>query len=172
MLAKWLDNAKFYISKYQPVPVEEHLVLITLVYRASSSSGFYKTATQLTLQTQRSSQVKPEPIRLIRPSTMKEFSNPLINAVISLADETTRSGYGVLVFCSSRLGCEQDAILISQIMPRPEEVILGMLDQRMELLNDLRSTSTCLDYTLEKTISVGVAFHRKDILIPIYLDLC
>lgn len=104
--------------------------------------------------------MRPEPLRLIQPSQVKEFSNPLTNAVVALANETARAGYGALVFCSSRLGCERNAVLISQVLPRPDELLPGIMEKRTELLNDLRSTSTGLDHTLEKTVPVGVAFHR------------
>ena len=104
---------------------------------------------------------KPEPSRIIQASLCTEFKNPLINAVVSLANETARAGYGALIFCSSRVGCERDAVLISQALPRVHEVTLKELDRRKELLNDLRSTVTGLDYILEKTIPVGVAFHRE-----------
>jgi DNA polymerase theta len=108
-----------------------------------------------------SSQPRPEPCRIILPSPNKEFKDPLINAVVSLANETARAGYGALVFCSSRAGCERDAILISQVLPRVEEVDAGTMDRRRDLLSDLRSTSTGLDPVLEKTVPVGVAFHRE-----------
>jgi DNA polymerase theta len=166
LLANWLDNAKFYISKYRPVPVEEHLVFDNAVYPASTSSRFYKTATQLNAQTQLSSQAKPEPSRIIQPSQYKELSNSLMNAVVSLANETARAGYGALIFCSSRAGCERDAVLVSQVLPRPEDVAAEIMDRRFELLSELRSTSTGLDSTLEKTVPVGVAFHRKFVAIP------
>jgi hypothetical protein len=163
VLAKWLDNAKFYISKYRPVPIEEHLVFDNAVYPASTASNFYKIATQLDAQTQTQSatQPKPEPCRTIRPSPCKELNNPLINAVVSLANETARAGYGALVFCSSRAGCELNAVLISQVSPRINEVDIKTLGRRKDLLNDLRSTNTGLDHILERTILVGVAFHRK-----------
>ncbi|KAF4611394.1 hypothetical protein G7Y89_g15619 [Cudoniella acicularis] len=161
LLAGWLGDAKFYISRYRPVPVEEHLVFDNNIYPASTSSSFYKTATQLTIDSRFvSSQAKPEPVRTIQPSKAKEFSNPLINAVVSLANETARAGYGALVFCSSRSGSESAAILISQVLPRPEEIDPSVMDKRTELLNDLRSTSTELDHVLEKTVPVGVAFHH------------
>jgi replicative superfamily II helicase len=89
------------------------------------------------------------------------LSNPLLNAVVSLANETARSGYGALVFCSSRSQCEHDALLISQVLPRPEETDLLVMEKRIDLLNELRSTSSGLDSFLEKVIPVGVAFHRK-----------
>jgi DNA polymerase theta len=160
MLAAWLDNAKFYISRYRPVPIEEHLVFDNAVYDASTSSRFYKTARPLNAQIQGTSQIKPEPYRLIQQSESKELRNPLVNAVVSLANETVRAGYGALVFCSSRLGCEKDAVLISQVLPRPEEVDAESIDKRRDLLNDLRSLTTGLDLILEKTVPAGVVFHR------------
>ena len=163
LLAKWLDNAKFYISRYRPVPVEEHLVFDNAVYAASSSSSFYKTATQLNTHSQNSSQIKPEPARLITQSPNKELNNPLINAVVALSTETARAGYGALVFCSSRVGCENDAILISRALPRAGSVDCLTADKRRNLLSDLRSTTTGLDPILEKTIPAGVAFHRESI---------
>lgn len=102
LLAKWLNKAKFYISNYRAVPVEEHLVFENAVYPASSSNRFYKTASQLNSQNLgNSTQGLPEPHRRIQTSQHKELSNPLINSVVALANETARSGYGVLVFCSS-----------------------------------------------------------------------
>lgn len=160
-MATWLDDAKFYVSIYRPVPVEEHLVFDNTIYSASTSSAFYRTVTQSNPRTQCSPHSSPEPLRLIKPSQIKELSNPVVNTVVSLANEIARMGYGALVFCSSRLGCEKDAVLISQVLPRPGEVDVAVLDKRIELVNDLRSTSTGLDYILERTIPVGVAFHRK-----------
>lgn len=159
LLAKWL-SAKFYISRYKPVPVEEHLVFDNAVYPASSSSSFYKAATQLNAQTQLSSQIRPQPCRNIEQSQDKELKNPLINAVAALANETARAGYGALVFCSSRTGCEMNAALISQVMPRPEEIDPLVMDKRRDVLHNLRSTTTGLDHILEKTIPIGVAFHH------------
>lgn len=161
MLAKWLGEARYYVSKYRPVPVEEYLVFDNLIYPASTSKLFCKTATQLSsLQTQTPSQINVEPSRIIDASIDKELSNPLVNSVVSLANETARAGYGALVFCSSRAGCERDAELISQVLPRASEVGPQALERRSGLLNDLRSTTTGLDRLLEKTVPVGVAFHR------------
>jgi len=149
--------------------VEEHLVFDNSIYSASTAKNFYNTATQLNKQiqgqlqpqTQLSSQIKSEPLRTIQPSSDKQLSNPLVNAVVSLANETARSGYGALVFCSSRSQCENDALLISQVLPRREETDSLVMEKRLDLLSELRGTSTGLDSFLGKTIPVGVAFHRK-----------
>lgn len=57
-------------------------------------------------------------------------------------------------------------MLISQVLPRLKEVDAGTAERRLDLLNDLRSTTTGLEPTLEKTVPVGVAFHRKILLSP------
>ncbi|KAH8591327.1 P-loop containing nucleoside triphosphate hydrolase protein [Bisporella sp. PMI_857] len=164
-LAKWLNDARFYRSRYQPVPIEEHLVFDNNIYPAANSSKFYKTATELvkaqgSVAAHNPSQMKLQSSRIILPSPNKELSDALTNSVVSLAYETAWSGYGALVFCSSRAGCERDAILISQVMPRVEQTGLLIQEKRAELLADLRSTPTGLDSVMEKTVPVGVAFHH------------
>ncbi|RKF57540.1 DNA polymerase theta [Golovinomyces cichoracearum] len=162
LLAKWL-RARFYISQYKPVPIEEHLVFDNAIYPASTSSLFYKTAIELnnSARSQKPpSQTSPSPCRIIKPSESKELKNPLVNSVVSLANETARAGYGVLVFCSSRMGCERNAKLISLVMPPVAEVDHMVMEDRINLLTNLRSTSVGLDHILEKTIPSGVAFHH------------
>jgi replicative superfamily II helicase len=105
-------------------------------------------------------ETKPQPCRVIQASQHKELDNSLINAVVALANETARAGYGALVFCSSRAGCEADAMLISQVMPDLTELTDDVNGRRSDLISDLRSTSTGIDHVLERTIPRGVAFHR------------
>lgn len=162
LLAKWL-RARFYVSKYKPVPVEEHLVFDNAIYPASTSSVFYKTATLLSASMHNqisSEQARPKPCRIVQPSVSKELKDPLINSVVSLAIETARTGYGALVFCSSRVGCERDATLISLAMPRPTEADQNTIDKRSDLIHSLQTTSVGLDHVLEKTIPQGVAYHH------------
>ncbi|KAB8299282.1 hypothetical protein EYC80_001362 [Monilinia laxa] len=171
LLAKWLNNAKFYISNYRAVPVEEHLVFENAIYPASSSTTFYKTASQLNLQTgNNSTDSLPDPHRRIQTSQHKELSNPLLNSVVALANETARSGYGVLVFCSSRLGCERDAIVISQVLPPPDAVNPTLMNRRYDLLNDLRNTSSGLDHVLERTVPMdaGLTTEERELVAAAY----
>ncbi|CAD6445724.1 8e2f2837-c574-4635-9aec-9dd9add3c1ca [Sclerotinia trifoliorum] len=151
LLAKWLNNAKFYISNYRPVPVEEHLVFENAVYPASSANRFYETASQLNSQVGgNSTKPLPEPHRRIHISQHRELNNPLLNAVVALANETARSGYGVLVFCSIRL----------MVLPPIDTVDPIIMNRRHDLLSDLRNTSSGLDEVLEGTVLMGVAFHH------------
>ena len=96
----------------------------------------------------------------IEPSQHKEFQDPVLNAVIALASETARSGYGALVFCGSRHGCEFDARLISRVLPAVHELDPVTYEKRLDLVGELRSLSTGLDPTLGETVPAGVAFHH------------
>ncbi|SLM40041.1 dna-directed dna polymerase [Lasallia pustulata] len=156
ILAKWLD-AKHYQSKYRPVPVEEYLVYDHSIYPASTSSAYFKTASQLNA-TQPKCLVNPT--RTIQPSAYSELKKPMTNAVISLALETVEAGYAALVFCSGRQGCQATALMISEAMPCREGFADDILHRRKEVLSNLRSLSVGLDDTLEKTIIQGVAFHH------------
>ena len=95
---------------------------------------------------------------MIRASEHPPLKDPLRNAVVSLTIETVEAGYGVLVFCGGRHGCQATASLISEAMPNAVED--AVLDRRKDAINDLRSLPTGFDETMEKTIIQGVAFHR------------
>lgn len=127
----------------------------------STSSAFFKTASQLN-STQPLSRISP--ICTINPSEHIELRNPVSNAVVSLAIETVAAGYGALVFCGGRQGCQSMAALISEAMPCDLDVDEGMLDKRKDVIGELRSLPVGIDETLAKTIIRGVAFHR---LLPI-----
>lgn len=164
------------------MPIEEHLVYDSKVYPAGTMASLLKTLKQLDSKSksQNQSLLLPPPPRkqqqqqqraptqaqeqhhtkYIRPSEHKEFQDPVTNAVVSLANETARAGYGVLVFSSSRAGCESDAVLISRVLPSFAEADPAVQEKRLDLLGDLRGLSTGLDSKLEVTIPVGVAFHH------------
>ncbi|KZF25949.1 DNA-directed DNA polymerase theta [Xylona heveae TC161] len=155
LLARWLGS-KFYQSRYRPIPIEEYLVYDNAIYPASTSSNFLKTASQLSKS---GVNVSLEQCRIIQPSEHIELKDPVNNAVVALALETVQAGYGVLVFCGSRKGCETDAALISEAMPI-EEVSEDILNKRTDVIHDLRNTAAGLDMCLEKTIPRGVGFHH------------
>ena len=82
------------------------------------------------------------------------------NAVVSLAMETVNAGYGALIFCSGRQGCQSMAALVSEAMPAPSDNRDEVLDKRKDVISDLRSLAVGLDDTLGITVMKGVAFHR------------
>ncbi|KAI1501781.1 P-loop containing nucleoside triphosphate hydrolase protein [Biscogniauxia marginata] len=158
ILSRWLD-AHTYKTFYRPVPIEEHLVHEGNIYLAAQTTSVIRTAGKAGPNSN-FSRPDSQPIRMIQPSVHKEFQDPVLNAVVALADETARSGYGVLIFCSSRPGCESDARLISRVLPQPHQLDATVLEKRLDLLGDLRSLTTGLDSTLAVTIPTGVAFHH------------
>lgn len=161
VLAKWLD-AKYYNTKYVPVPIEEYLVYDRSIYPVSTSSAFFKTASQLN-STQLTFGVSPT--RVIQSSEHNELRNPLTNAVVSLAIETAKAGYGALIFCSGRQGCQWTASLVSEAMPVLSDVDEKVLDRRKDVISDLRSLPVGLDDTLDKTVMKGVAFHHAGLTV-------
>ncbi len=154
LLAKWL-NAKYYSTTYAPVPIQEYLVCDRAIYVTSTSSAFYRTASQLN-STQPLLGVSPS--RQIQNSDHHELRNPTVDAVVALAIETAKAGFGALVFCSSRQGCQNTASLIAKAMTNEVDDII--LDRRQDAVNELRSLPLPLDETLEMTIIRGVAFHH------------
>ncbi|KAF5514538.1 DNA polymerase theta [Colletotrichum fructicola] len=155
LLANWL-GAHSYETRYRPVPIEEHLVYEGNIYPAATTSELLKTANELKTQQLENTRA----IRRIESSDHKELKDPVLNAVVSLASETARSGYGVLVFASSRPGCESDARWIARVMPASHELDPALVDKRIDLLAELRSLGTGIDPVLEETVPAGVAFHH------------
>ncbi|KAJ0313605.1 hypothetical protein COL516b_000545 [Colletotrichum fioriniae] len=162
LLATWL-GAHSYETRYRPVPIEEHLVYEGNVYPATTTSELLKTAKNLNAATQKTG---TRATRRIEPSGHKEFQDPVLNAVVSLASETAKAGYGALVFASSRYGCETDARWIAKVMPTLDELESGLVEKRIEVMAELRSLGTGIDPVLEETVPMGVAFHPAGINLP------
>lgn len=102
---------------------------------------------------------------MITNSEHPELKNPLSNAVVSLAVETANAGYGVLIFCSGRQGCQSTASLVSEAMPSLSDLDDQVLDRRKDVVSELRSSPVGLDDTLEKTVMKGVAFHHAGLTV-------
>ncbi|GKT75715.1 DNA polymerase theta subunit [Colletotrichum tofieldiae] len=107
-------------------------------------------------------------IRRVEPSSHKEFQDPVLNAVVSLASETARAGYGALVFASSRYGCESDARWIARVMPTQDELDPTLFEKRIDLLAELRSLGTGLDPVLEETVPAGLTIEERDLIANAY----
>ena len=156
LIARWM-NAKYYISKHRPVPVQEFLVYESGIYPTADSKEFFRTASQLSSTS--TTPKPPQPARLISKSEHKEMDNHMVNAVVALALETANAGFGALVFCSSRHGSQTMAQLISKAVPndtiRPE-----ILNARYDLIAALQSLPGGYDMALRETIIKGVAFHN------------
>jgi replicative superfamily II helicase len=162
LLAQWL-RAKFYIAKYRPIPIEEHLVYENAIYPTASAKDFFRTASQLSA-TDNLPTPRPQAQRLISQSTQRELENPISNAVVALAVDTAVAGNSALVFCSSRRGSEATALLISEAMPT-DHVNPDILSQRQDLLASLRAQPGGFEPSFEKTLLCGVAFHHAGLTV-------
>ncbi|KAK3941565.1 DNA polymerase theta, partial [Diplogelasinospora grovesii] len=172
LLRDWLQGHS-YETHYRPIPVEEYLVCDGKIYPAGTTATLLKTVTELDSRSQPSSQSqapRARPTRLISSSDHKEFKDPVLNAVVTLANETARAGYGVLVFSGSRAGCESDALLISRVLPGLRGADASVQEKRLDLLGDLRSLSTGLDPKLEQTIPAGAGLttEERDLIAAAY----
>ena len=138
------------------MPIDEFLVIGCRIYPVSASSEILLLA----------GQQKPfdplsmQPLRTVDRSDFKELSDNVVNAVIALAVETARAGYGALVFCRSRQRSQTTALLISRAMPDGELVSRDVMEKRKEIISELCNLPVGLDDTLAKTVVKGVAFHR------------
>lgn len=159
MLAQWM-NAKFYISTYKPVPIDEYLVYENVIYPAATSRQLFQTASKLTAAASNTLQDSIPPHRTIEASAYKELSNSATNSMVALAVETAIAGFGALVFCGSRGACQVHSATISEAMPALTEGTDEM-NKRLDLLAELRSLSCGLDPILQKTIIKGAGFHRQ-----------
>ncbi|PLN78089.1 DNA-directed DNA polymerase theta [Aspergillus taichungensis] len=159
LLAEWM-NANFFISTYRPIPIEEYLVYENAIYPAATSRQLFQTITKLKSSPATSFTDTMPPHRVVQRSTLRELSNQMTNSMVALAIETADAGYGALVFCGSRQGCQIHAAIISQAMPMLPEVDPEELGKRLDLVADLRSLPTGLDPVLEKTLPRGVGFHH------------
>ncbi|KAF7530020.1 hypothetical protein PCG10_004995 [Penicillium crustosum] len=154
MLAQWM-NAKFYISTYRPIPIDEYLVYENGIYPAATSRQLFQTASKLTAAASLHDTIPPH--RIIEPSTFKQLSNSATNAMVALAVETAAAGFGSLVFCGSRNACQIHAATIGEAMPPAEA---EELNKRLDLLAELRSLACGLDPALETAIIKGTGFHN------------
>ncbi|KAJ6787290.1 hypothetical protein PWT90_01711 [Aphanocladium album] len=151
LMAKWL-NAHSFETRYRPVPIEEHLVCNGNIFTADDPRCLPDNADQL-------KDGLISAARTIGASPHKELSDPVLNAVVTLAHETASAGYGVLVFAGSRSLTESVARCISRVMPDLSAIHETILEKRTDLLDELRSLPTGLDHVLEETVLFGVAFH-------------
>lgn len=155
LLAEWID-AQYFISTYRPVPIDDYLVYENSIYPAATARQLFQTASKLTSKFPDSI----TPHRTIEVSTFRQLSNPMTNAMVALAVDTAVTGYGALIFCGSRQGCQTNAVIISEAMPMEITADDDDLSRRLDLLAELRSLPCGLDPVLEKTVVRGVGFHH------------
>ncbi|CAK7225358.1 hypothetical protein SCUCBS95973_005836 [Sporothrix curviconia] len=165
LLARWLE-AFSYQTRYRPVPIEEHIVYDGCIYSAEATvnpqTGNEGGSCSASQEIKDIQLPFVAPLRRIQPGTHNLLLDPVTNAVVALANETARAGYGALVFSSSRAAAESDALLISRVLPATlEELGPAVWEARLDLLGELQAlVSSGLDTNLSQTVLAGVGFHH------------
>ncbi|KAK5084401.1 hypothetical protein LTR05_005477 [Lithohypha guttulata] len=169
VLAGWLE-AKFFVAKYRPIPIHEHVVYDNAIYPNGILGEPLRTASQLDTSTQRLRQ----PTRRIEASLHQEMSNPVTNAVVALAVEIAEQGYGALVFCGSRSSTQSIAVLIARCLHHVF-VPSSISESRLDALTSLQTLPGGFETALSETVPYGVGFHHagltaeeRDILAEAY----
>ncbi|KAG6032943.1 hypothetical protein E4U41_007071 [Claviceps citrina] len=150
LLATWL-NAHSYETRYRPVPIEEHLVYDGKIFSAGPNDGLGHTPSQLSSQDATGS--KATPIRRIEKSVHKELTDPLLNAVLSLAYESASMGYGVLIFAGSRGMCESDARLA------------GLTSEERELIATAYDSGVILVCVATCSLAAGINLPARRVIL-------
>ncbi|KAL9106445.1 MAG: hypothetical protein Q9227_008533 [Pyrenula ochraceoflavens] len=156
LLSDWIGGDS-YRSAFRPVPVEEFLVYENCIYPTATSKDLFRTANQLNASARTQTSVAPR--ARIETTAHKELESPSTNAVVSLAIETAQNDYGVLVFCSSRQGSQNMAVLISEAMPLRADP--DLVEKRLDVLASLQALPNSFEQTLSTTIIAGVGFHHR-----------
>lgn len=165
LLAQWL-GAFSYQTRYRPVPIEEHLVYDGCIYSAEATMAQTVEGGGSFSASQEIKDIKlplTAPLRKILPAEHKSLHDPVTNAVVALANETSRAGYGALIFASSRAASESDALLVSRVLPAMlDELGPDIWEARLDLLGELQAVTASggLDTNLSQTILAGVGFHH------------
>ncbi|KAG0587234.1 hypothetical protein KC19_2G150600 [Ceratodon purpureus] len=135
-VAKWLQAA-LYQTEFRPVPLEEFMKVGNTIFDK-----------------------RMEIVRMIRDSADLGGKDP--DHIVELCHEVVSEGHSVLVFCSSRKGCETSARHIAKHLP-PCTVIKKNTSGPKDgdaAVEELRRCSAGLDPVLADTLPAGVAYHH------------
>ncbi|KAF9615751.1 hypothetical protein IFM89_026208 [Coptis chinensis] len=140
-VADWL-RAALYQTEFRPVPLEEYIKVGNSIYDRKMD--------------------------LVR--TMSKFADhggkdP--DHIVELCNEVVQEGHSVLIFCSSRKGCESTARHVSKFIKQfPVGTHdLSDFDDVDSAIDALRRCPVGLDPILEETLPSGVAYHHAGLTV-------
>ncbi|CAA6671596.1 unnamed protein product [Spirodela intermedia] len=141
-VADWLQAA-LYQTEFRPVPLEEYIKVGNNILSKSL-----------------------EVIRTIPKNDNLGGKDP--DHIVKLCDEVVQEGHSVLLFCSSRKGCESTAKHISKFLKVSSVSSHGSArehDDAASVIEALRRCPAGLDPVLEETIPSGVAYHHAGLTV-------
>ncbi|XP_057799459.1 helicase and polymerase-containing protein TEBICHI [Salvia miltiorrhiza] len=141
-VADWLQAA-LYETEFRPVPLEEFIKIESTIYNKEM-----------------------EIVRTIPKVAALGGKDP--DHIVELCNEVVQEGHSVLIFCSSRKGCESTAKHIAKYLkgfcvnPRGEQ---GEPFDIAFAIDSLRRSPAGLDPILNETLPFGVAYHHAGLTV-------
>ncbi|KAL8537172.1 hypothetical protein ACS0TY_012379 [Phlomoides rotata] len=141
-VADWLQAA-LYETEFRPVPLEEYIKIGSTIYNKEM-----------------------EIVRTI--PKMADLGGKDPDHIVELCNEVVQEGHSVLIFCSSRKGCESTARHIAKYLKRfslsPRNEAGESFDVSFAI-DSLRRSPAGLDPILEETLPFGVAYHHAGLTV-------
>ncbi|KAI3835318.1 hypothetical protein MKW98_020434 [Papaver atlanticum] len=141
-VADWLQAA-LYQTEFRPVPLEEYIKVGSSIYNK-----------------------KMELIRTIPRTADLGGKDP--DHIVELCNEVVQEGHSVLIFCSSRKGCESTAKHVAKFLkkfPTSNNDDQSELSDISSAIDALKRSPVGLDPVLEETLPSGVAYHHAGLTV-------
>ena len=140
ILAKWLNEASFFVTNFRPVPLTEHFKVGDTVYNSEK-----------------------EVVRIMKSTP----DDP--DGVVTLCDEVIDGGFSVLVFGSSKRQCETTATyLAKQVRSRTDEETVAARQQMMQQLKGSPAgVDPVLEETVPKGVAyhhAGLTMEEREVV--------
>lgn len=141
-VADWLQAA-LYQTEFRPVPLEEYVKVGNTIYNQ-----------------------KMDIVRKISKAADLGGKDP--DHMVELCNEVVQEGHSVLIFCSSRKGCESTARHVAKYLKRFSLNHLSSQNDSIDItsaIDALRRSPAGLDPILEETLPAGVAYHHAGLTV-------
>lgn len=140
-VADWLQAA-LYQTDFRPVPLEEFIKVGNTIYNK-----------------------KMDIVRTVLRAADLGGKDP--DHVVELCNEVVQEGHSVLIFCSSRKGCESTAKHIAKFLKKFSFNVQNN-SEFLDIASAIEALRKCpvgLDPTLEETLPSGVAYHHAGLTV-------
>ncbi|KAJ0770269.1 putative DNA-directed DNA polymerase [Helianthus annuus] len=140
-VADWLQAA-LYQTDFRPVPLEEYIKVGNSIYNK-----------------------KMELVRMIPKRADLGGKDP--DNIIELCNEVVQEGHSVLIFCSSRKGCESTAKHVAKYLKSFSMNVNGENEYPdvASAIDALKKSPAGLDPVLSETLPAGVAYHHAGLTV-------
>ncbi|KAJ0962916.1 hypothetical protein J5N97_028038 [Dioscorea zingiberensis] len=140
-VADWLQAA-LYQTDFRPVPLEEYIKVGNTIFDK-----------------------KLDVVRVL-PKT-SDFGGKDPDHIVELCNEVVQEGHSVLLFCSSRKGCETTARHVSRFLKSFSVTTREVCEfnDASSAIEALRKCPAGLDPVLEETLPSGVAYHHAGLTV-------